>query len=230
MQRNLDEVLERIEKAAQRVGRDPDDVKLIAVSKTHPVKVLRAALAAGTAVFGENKVQEAESKIVEIGRDVAEWHLIGHLQSNKVRKAVQLFDVVQSLDSVELAKRLERICMEESREELTVFVQVDLAGEETKSGIAESDLPKLVEFLKTCKCLRFSGLMIVPPYFENPDDVRPYFRKLREMRDKLLSQNAFANGKGELSMGMSHDFEIAVEEGSTVVRVGTAIFGARSYV
>ena len=230
LQRNLDEVLERIEKAAQRVGRDPDDVKLIAVSKTHPIKVLRAALAAGTAVFGENKVQEAESKIVEIGRGVAEWHLIGHLQSNKVRKAVQLFDVVQSLDSVELAKRLERICMEESREELTVFVQVDLAGEETKSGIAESDLPKLVEFLKTCKCLRFSGLMIVPPYFENPDDVRPYFRKLREMRDKLLSQNAFANGKGELSMGMSHDFEIAVEEGSTVVRVGTAIFGARSYV
>jgi len=230
LQRNLDEVLERIEKAAQRVGRDPDDVKLIAVSKTHPVKVLRAALAAGTAVFGENKVQEAESKIVEIGRDVAEWHLIGHLQSNKVRKAVQLFDVVQSLDSVELAKRLERICIEESREELTVFVQVDLAGEETKSGIAESDLPKLVEFLKTCKCLRFSGLMIVPPYFENPDDVRPYFRKLREMRDKLLSQNAFANGKGELSMGMSHDFEIAVEEGATVVRVGTAIFGARSYV
>jgi len=230
LQRNLDEVLERIEKAAQRVGRDPDDVKLIAVSKTHPVKVLRAALVAGTAVFGENKVQEAESKIVEIGRDVAEWHLIGHLQSNKVRKAVQLFDVVQSLDSVELAKRLERICIEESREELTVFVQVDLAGEETKSGIAESDLPKLVEFLKTCKCLRFSGLMIVPPYFENPDDVRPYFRKLREMRDKLLSQNAFANGEGELSMGMSHDFEIAVEEGSTVVRVGTAIFGARSYV
>jgi len=230
LQRNLDEVLERIEKAAQRVGRDPDDVKLIAVSKTHPIKVLRAALAAGTAVFGENKVQEAESKIVEIGRGVAEWHLIGHLQSNKVRKAVQLFDVVQSLDSVELAKRLERICIEESREELTVFVQVDLAGEETKSGIAESDLPKLVEFLKTCKCLRFSGLMIVPPYFENPDDVRPYFRKLREMRDKLLSQNAFANGEGELSMGMSHDFEIAVEEGATVVRVGTAIFGARSYV
>jgi pyridoxal phosphate enzyme (YggS family) len=230
LQRNLDEVLERIEKAAQRVGRDPDDVKLIAVSKTHPIKVLRAALAAGTAVFGENKVQEAESKIVEIGRGVAEWHLIGHLQSNKVRKAVQLFDVVQSLDSVELAKRLERICMEESREELTVFVQVDLAGEETKSGIAESDLPKLVEFLKTCRCLRFSGLMIVPPYFENPDGVRPYFRKLREMRDKLLSQNAFTNGKGELSMGMSHDFEIAVEEGSTVVRVGTAIFGARSYV
>jgi len=230
LQRNLDEVLERIEKAAQRVGRDPDDVKLIAVSKTHPIKVLRAALAAGTAVFGENKVQEAESKIVEIGRGVAEWHLIGHLQSNKVRKAVQLFDVVQSLDSVELAKRLERICMEESREELTVFVQVDLAGEETKSGIAESDLPKLVEFLKTCRCLRFSGLMIVPPYFENPDGVRPYFRKLREMRDKLLSQNAFTNGKGELSMGMSHDFEIAVEEGATVVRVGTAIFGARSYV
>lgn len=227
LRKNLDEVLERIEKATRRAGRRPDDVKLVAVSKTHPPKVLREALAAGITVFGENKVQEAEAKIVEIGRDAAEWHLIGHLQSNKARKAVQLFDVIQSIDSVELAKRLERICIEEERAELPIFVQVDLAGEETKSGISERDLSELVESLTACDRLKFNGLMIVPPYFENTDDVRPFFRRLREIRDGLLSQNAFANDKGELSMGMSHDFEVAIEEGATVVRVGTAIFGER---
>ncbi|HTK39179.1 MAG TPA: YggS family pyridoxal phosphate-dependent enzyme [Pyrinomonadaceae bacterium] len=227
MRKNLDEVLGRIEKAAQRAGRSSNDIELVAVSKTHPAEVLRAASAAGVTVFGENKVQEGEAKIVEIGRDAAEWHLIGHLQSNKARKAVQLFDVIQSLDSVELAKRLERNCIEDARTELPVFVQIDLAGEATKSGIAENDLPNLVECLKTCKCLKFHGLMTVPPYFEDPDDVRPYFRKLREIRDKLLSRNAFTNGRGELSMGMSHDFEVAIEEGATVVRVGTAIFGDR---
>lgn len=228
MRKNLDEVLERVEKATHRAGRRPDDVKLVAVSKTQPAEVLREALAVGVTVFGENKVQEAEAKIVEIGRNSAEWHLIGHLQSNKVRRAVQLFDVIQSVDSIELAKRLERICIEEERAELPIFVQVDLAGEETKSGISERDLSELVESLTACNRLKFNGLMIVPPYFENTEDARPFFRRLREIRDSLLSQNAFAKGKGELSMGMSHDFEVAIEEGATVVRVGTAIFGARS--
>ena len=229
LRKNLDEDLERVEKATHRAGRRPDDVKLVAVSKTQPAEVLREALAVGVTVFGENRVQEAEAKIVEIGRNSAEWHLIWHLQSNKVRRAVQLFDVIQSVDSVELAGRLERICIEEERAELPIFVQVDLAGEETKSGISERDLSELVESLTACNRLKFNGLMIVPPYFENTDDVRPFFRRLREIRDNLLSQNAFANGKGELSMGMSHDFEVAIEEGATVVRVGTAIFGARSY-
>ena len=229
LRKNLDEVLERIEKVTRRAGRRPDDVKLVAVSKTQPAEVLREALTVGVTVFGENKVQEAEAKIVEIGRNAAEWHLIGHLQSNKARRAVQLFDVIQSVDSVELAKRLERICIEEERAELPIFVQVDLAGEETKSGISERDLSELVESLTACNRLKFNGLMIVPPYFENTEDARPFFRRLREIRDSLLSQNAFAKGKGELSMGMSHDFEVAIEEGATVVRVGTAIFGARSY-
>ena len=229
LRKNLDEVLERVEKATHRAGRRPDDVKLVAVSKTQPAEVLREALAVGVTVFGENRVQEAEAKITEVGRDAAEWHMIGHLQSNKVRRAVQLFDVIQSVDSVELAGRLERICIEEERAELPIFVQVDLAGEETKSGISERDLSELVESLTACNRLKINGLMIVPPYFENTDDVRPFFRRLREIRDNLLSQNAFANGKGELSMGMSHDFEVAIEEGATVVRVGTAIFGARSY-
>ncbi|MBK7391901.1 MAG: YggS family pyridoxal phosphate-dependent enzyme [Chloracidobacterium sp.] len=217
---NLRDIRQRIAEAAERSGRDPSEIKLIAVSKTHPASMLREAMAAGVTVFGENKVQEGEGKIVELGRDVAEWHLIGHLQSNKARKAVQLFDVIHSVDSVELAERLERICIDEGREELPVFVQVDLAGEQTKSGIPESDLPRLIAYLKTCKCLRFNGLMLLPPFFDDPEATRPYFKRLRALRDEHIPG-------GELSMGMSHDFEVAIEEGATIVRVGTAIFGMR---
>lgn len=217
---NLAAIRERISRAAARCGRDPADVKLVAVSKTHPASVLREAIAAGMTVFGENKVQEGESKIIEIGRDAAEWHLIGHLQSNKARKAVQLFDVIHSIDSIELAERLERICDEEGREHLPVLIQVDLAGEETKSGIPESDLASLIGCLKECKHLRLSGLMVLPPYFDEPEATRPFFKRLRAIRDEVLPG-------GELSMGMSHDFEVAIEEGATIVRVGTAIFGER---
>lgn len=229
LRENLAKVKKKIETAAERVGRTPDEIKLIAVSKTHPAEVLREAIAAGANVFGENKVQEAESKILELGRENLEWHLIGHLQSNKARRSVQLFDVIHTLDSIELAQRLERICKEENRENLQVLVQVDLADEATKSGISKKDLPYLIEFLQTCKRLKFSGLMIIPPFFEEIEKVRPFFRRLREIRDELLKQNAFANDKGELSMGMSHDFETAIEEGATLIRVGTAIFGERSY-
>jgi len=224
---NLSAVRDRIERAAHKALRDPAEIKLVAVSKTHPAEVLRNAIAAGATVFGENKVQEAEPKIADIGREGVEWHLIGHLQSNKARKAVQLFDVIHSLDSLELARRLERLCIEEDRGSLPVFAQVDLAGEETKSGVSENDLPELVEFLMSCQCLKFDGLMTLPPFFDDAEDARPYFMRLRELRDGLLLESAFANGKGELSMGMSHDFEVAIEEGSTVVRVGTAIFGER---
>ncbi len=224
---NLASILDRIGQAAKRSGRGSDEIKLVAVSKTHPSDILREAIAAGANALGENKVQEAEIKIGEIGRESAEWHLIGHLQSNKARKAVQLFDVIHSVDSHELAERLERICLEEGRTALSIFVHVDLAGEATKSGIAENDMASLTAYLKDCKCLKFDGLMILPPYFENAEDSRPFFHRLRKIRDRLASQNAFSNGKGELSMGMSHDFEIAIEEGATVVRVGTAIFGER---
>ena len=224
---NLAAVRSRIADAAKRAGRNVDDIKLVAVSKTHPAEILREAIAAGANIFGENKVQEAEGKIAEIGRSAAEWHFIGRLQSNKARKAVQLFDVIHSVDSLELAERLERICIEEGQEDLSVYAHLDLAGEATKSGMAESDLPSLAEYLKECKCLKFDGLMILPPYFDNAEDARPYFIRLREIRDELVSQNAFVTGKGELSMGMSHDFEIAIEEGATIVRVGTAIFGER---
>lgn len=228
IRQNLAAVRARIADAAGCAGRDPADIKLVAVSKTHPVPVLLDAIAAGASVLGENKVQEAEAKIAEIGRNAAEWHLIGHLQSNKARKAVQLFDVIHSVDSLELAQRLERICFEEGRGELSVFVHVDLAGEATKSGIDVAGLPELVGYLTTCERLRFDGLMILPPYFDDPEATRPYFDQLRRIRDKLALDGSFAGGgRGELSMGMSHDFEVAIEEGSTVVRVGTAIFGER---
>ena len=220
LSQNLESVQQRIETAAAHAERDADEIKLIAVSKTHPAEVLREAIDTGISVFGENKVQEAERKILEIGRDGVEWHLIGHLQSNKARKAVQLFDVIHSIDSIELAERLERICIEEGREELTVLIQVDLAGEETKSGISESELTGLIDYIKTCERVRWIGLMVLPPYFDDPDATRPYFKKLKELRDRVIPG-------GELSMGMSHDFEVAIEEGATIVRIGTAIFGER---
>ena len=217
---NLAAVNERIRRAAAKVGRDANEVKLVAVSKMHGIEVLQAANDAGVSVFGENKVQEADGKIEVLGRENLEWHLIGHLQSNKARKAVQLFDVIHTLDSVELAERLERICVEENRASLKVLVQVDLANEQTKNGIKENELPRMFEFLKTCERLKFDGLMIIPPYFDDVELVRPYFKRLREIRDEVLPN-------GELSMGMSHDFETAIEEGATLIRVGTAIFGAR---
>jgi pyridoxal phosphate enzyme (YggS family) len=218
----LGAVKKQIETAARKAGRDSGEITLIAVSKTHPVSVVREAIAAGAVVLGENKVQEAEEKITEIGRARAEWHLIGHLQSNKARKAARLFDVIHTLDSAELAARLERICIEENVSRLSVFAQVDLAGETTKAGIGEKDLPKLIEFLHDCPHLKLEGLMTLPPFFEDVERVRPFFRKLRWLRDELLPA-------GKLSMGMSHDFAAAIEEGATHVRVGTAIFGERNY-
>lgn len=220
LEQNLRSLRERIAAAAERAGREADEVKLVAVSKTHPAEKVREAIDAGQTIFGENKVQEAESKIDELRDRAIEWHLIGHLQSNKARKAVNLFDVIQSVDSIELAQRLERICDEEGREDLSVLVQVDLVGEETKSGISEAELPKLIDHLKACEHLKLKGLMILPPYFDDPEATRPYFKRLREIRDRLVPG-------GELSMGMSHDFEVAIEEGATIVRVGTAIFGER---
>jgi len=228
LRENIANVRERIRSAAVRADRDPADVKLVAVTKTHPASVLQAALDGGLTVFGENKVQEAEGKINELGRSAAEWHLIGHLQSNKARKAVQLFDVIHSVDSIELAERLERICEEEARDQMPVLVQVDLAHEETKSGIDVRDLPGLAEYFKQCRRLRFDGLMVLPPFFNELEATRPYFKQLSELRDEMREHGAFASGKGELSMGMSHDFEVAIEEGATIVRVGTAIFGERS--
>ncbi|HEX8845759.1 MAG TPA: YggS family pyridoxal phosphate-dependent enzyme [Pyrinomonadaceae bacterium] len=227
LRERLEGVRRRIEASARGAGRDPLEIKLIAVSKTHPPDVLRRALEAGATDFGENRVQEAEAKIPEVGREAARWHLIGHLQANKARRAVALFDVIHTLDSEALAHRLNRLCAEVGRATLNVLIQVDLGGEETKSGAGEEDLEGLVAAVAECERLRLIGLMTLPPYFDDAELVRPYFRRLRELRDALKERQAFGTGPGELSMGMSHDYRIAIEEGATMVRIGTAIFGER---
>jgi len=210
----------RIEAAAVRCGRSPQDVTLVAISKTHPASVVKSAIELGVTDLGENRIQEAEPKIIEVGGTRARWHLVGHLQANKARRAVQLFDVIHSLDSLELARRLDRLCGEEGRENLPVLVQVDLGHEETKSGIDEAKLPDLVAGLAGLSRVQLIGLMTLPPFFDDPEEARPFFRRLRELRDKWAPN-------GELSMGMTNDFEVAIEEGATMVRVGTAIFGQR---
>jgi PLP dependent protein len=227
LRERLEEVRRRIEACARLTGRDPAEITLVAVSKTHPPDVLRRAVEAGVRDLGENRVQEAEAKIAELGRKPMRWHLIGHLQANKARRAVALFDCIHSLDTVSLARRLDRLCREEGRDELPVLVQVDLAGEETKSGASEDDLPELVSAITACERLRLIGLMTLPPFFEEVERARPYFRRLRELRDAFASRLNFGVGRGELSMGMSHDYEVAIEEGATMVRIGTAIFGER---
>jgi pyridoxal phosphate enzyme (YggS family) len=217
----------RIGAAAKNCGRDPAEVRLIAISKTHPASAIKRVIEFGALDIGENRVQEAEGKISEIGRDAARWHLVGHLQANKARRAVNLFDYIHSLDSLDLAHRLDRLCQEEGREKLAVLVQVDLGHEETKSGVDESELTHLVEGIGPLERLELTGLMTLPPFFDDPEQSRPYFRRLRQLRDELAARGAFGNGKGELSMGMTNDFEVAIEEGATMVRVGTAIFGER---
>ena len=217
----------RIEASKQLCGRDREEISLIAVTKTHPVETVRLALSLGLRDFGENRVQEAESKIESLSGSGARWHLIGHLQANKARRAVKLFDVIHSLDSVSLSLRLDRLCIEEGRTRLPVMIQLDLAGEETKSGVAESELQTVVNAVADCERLSLVGLMTLPPYFEDPERARPFFRRLRELRDTLRRQQQFGDSAGELSMGMTHDFEVAIEEGATMLRIGTAIFGQR---
>ena len=219
-------VRERIARAAERASRQPGEVTLVAVSKMHPEEAVRAAFAAGVRDFGENRVQEAEPKVAataDLAASGLRWHLVGHLQSNKVRRAAALFGVVQSLDSLELAERLARVGVETSRPVRTL-VQVDLAGEETKFGLPEAELLPTLEALRGKEGLRVEGLMVLPPLLD-PEEVRPFFRRLRALGERAAAAGLL-EGR-ELSMGMSHDFEAAVEEGATIVRVGTAIFGER---
>lgn len=223
----LAHVRARIAAAAERSGRKPDEVKLIAISKTHPASLVSKLIELGATDIGENRVQEAEEKINEVGREKARWHLVGHLQANKARRAVNLFDVIHSLDSIDLARRLDRLCVEEGRANLPALIQVDLGHEETKSGIEETELDQLIADLAPLSRLELIGLMTLPPFFENAEESRPFFRKLRELRDQLRTRGAFRDGTGELSMGMTHDCEVAIEEGATMVRIGTAIFGER---
>jgi pyridoxal phosphate enzyme (YggS family) len=217
----------QLDAAAQRCGRSPGEVKLIAISKTHPASAITELIELGATDIGENRVQEAEAKIAEVGRHNVRWHLVGHLQANKARRAINLFDVVHSLDSIDLAQRLDRLCQEKQRESLSVLIQVDLGHEETKSGVDEAALADLVETVRLLPRLELIGLMTLPPFFDDAEDSRPFFRRLRELRDELGSRGAFGDRQGELSMGMTHDFAVAIEEGATMVRIGTAIFGER---
>jgi hypothetical protein len=221
-------VRERIARAAERASRAPGEVRLVAVSKTHPAEAVRAAFAAGVRDFGENRVQEAEPKIaatVDLVASGLRWHLVGHLQSNKARRAGTLFEVVESVNSLDLALRLARVGVETGRA-VRALVQVDLAGEETKFGLPEAELLPTLEALRGKEGLRVEGLMLLPPWFEDPERTRPYFCRLRSLRDRAQAAGLL-EGR-ELSMGMSHDLEAAIEEGATIVRVGTAIFGERA--
>jgi pyridoxal phosphate enzyme (YggS family) len=208
----------RIDRACDRAGRPPADVTLIAVSKTHSASMIAAAYAAGLRDFGENRVQEALSKIERLrGEGVTpRWHLIGHLQTNKIRAAIEGFDILHSIDS----ERLARAISERAERPVAVLIEVNAGGEASKFGVAPEDAPKLAERIGALPDIDLRGLMTVAPQADDPEGVRPVFRKLREMRDAI--------GLPELSMGMTDDFEVAVEEGSTLVRVGRALFGARA--
>ena len=222
----LARVREQIARAAQRAGRSAQDITLIAVSKTFDPDLVQQAVDAGALDLGENRVQEAASKVGAVKAKNLRWHLIGHLQSNKAKQALLIFDVIQSVDSRELVERLDRLAGELERRP-TVLAQVDLTREPTKSGARESELPAIVEALDSANHLEFRGLMTLPPFFDSPELTRSYFRRLRVILEGLNRTRAAERRLTELSMGMSHDFEVAIEEGATMVRVGTAIFGAR---
>jgi pyridoxal phosphate enzyme (YggS family) len=222
----LSEIRARMADAAARAGRDPSTVRLIAVSKTFPVEAVRAAYDAGQRDFGENRVQEALQKI-EAGADMSiRWHLIGHLQSNKARKAAEHVALIHSIDSVDLLRRVDAAAAVVPRR-LQVLVQVDLADEATKHGAPPETLAQIFDAARTCTAAEVVGLMLLPPLAENPEDARPWFQRLRGERDRLLDRGVAPAMLRELSMGMSHDFSVAIEEGATMVRVGTAIFGKR---
>ncbi|MGE0863816.1 MAG: YggS family pyridoxal phosphate-dependent enzyme [Vicinamibacterales bacterium] len=224
----LAEVRSRIADAAGRAGRPPESVRLIAVSKTHPIDAVRAAADAGQLDFGENKVQEALQKIALSADTSLRWHLIGHLQSNKAKKAAAAVHSIHAIDSVELLKKIDQAAADASRT-LEVLVQVDLALEDTKFGAPVDRVPGIFAAAAECRSAALVGLMLLPPLAENPEDARPWFARLRALRDQLAEAGVPASRLRELSMGMSHDFAVAIEEGATMVRVGTAIFGARDY-
>jgi pyridoxal phosphate enzyme (YggS family) len=216
----------RIARAAGRARRDPSSIRLVAVSKTFPADAVRAAFDAGQIDFGENKVQEALDKMDRTADLTIRWHLVGHLQSNKAKKAGTRFDFIHSIDGPALLTKVDEAAAAGGRR-IDLLVQVDLAGEATKHGAREDELASIFETARGCRMARVVGLMLLPPAFEDAEQSRPYFRQLRGLRDRLLAQGVDGSMLNELSMGMSHDFEVAIEEGATLVRVGTAIFGSR---
>jgi len=229
---NLAQVRERLDAAAHRTGRRSEDIALMAVSKTFPTERIREAYAAGLRLFGENRVQEFAGKTDSL-RDLhgAAWHLIGHLQTNKAAKAVELFTAVDSVDSLRLAQKLNASAQQLGKK-LAVLIEINVGGEAAKSGVAPEsrELEDLLLAAPELEHLELAGLMTVPPFADDPREARPYFRKLRELRASIAARKLPAVVMSQLSMGMSHDFEVAIEEGSTCVRVGTAIFGERTKI
>jgi pyridoxal phosphate enzyme (YggS family) len=223
---NLTAVRGRLEQAARAAGRDPATVRLIAVSKTFPPDAVRAAADCGQLDFGENRVQEGLQKIRATADQQLRWHLIGHLQSNKAKKAVEGFDLIHSIDGVDLLRKVDdaAVALGKTPE---LLVQVDMAGEATKFGAPEDTVPAIFAAAESLQAARLVGLMLLPPFADNPEDVRSWFRRLRKLRDRLAGDGVPGTRLRELSMGMSHDFTVAIEEGATMVRIGTAIFGER---
>jgi pyridoxal phosphate enzyme (YggS family) len=222
---NLKTVIDRIASAAKRAGRDPASIMLVVVTKTVDVESIRQAVAAGASVLGENRVQEARGKIEKLG-NLARWHLIGRLQSNKAKYAVKLFDLIHSIDDLELARELDKQASKIGKVQ-DILIEVSVAGEAAKAGVAMQDVAALVREAAKLKNISIRGLMTIPPYSEDPENSRSFFRKLRELAVTINKENIPTVSMKELSMGMSGDFEVAVEEGATMVRVGTAIFGER---
>jgi pyridoxal phosphate enzyme (YggS family) len=226
---NIAAVRERLAAAARRAGRSPEEIALMAVSKTHPPERIREAHAAGLRLFGENRVQEFSGKAAALAALAeVEWHMIGHLQTNKAGRAAELFAAVDSVDSVKLAEKLDGAARALNNK-LSVLIEINVGGEAAKSGLAPDshELEELLLAAPQLEALEFRGLMTVPPLAADPSEARPYFRKLRELRDTISTRKLPAIGMNVLSMGMSHDFELAIEEGSTCVRLGSAIFGER---
>ncbi len=227
---NIATIREQIQRAATRAGRDARQIALMAVTKTHPPERIREAYVAGLRVFGENRVQEFSTKASTLSDlPAAEWHMIGHLQTNKAGKAAELFSSIDSIDSLKLAEKLNAAARALNKT-LQVLIEVNVGGEAAKSGVAldSPDLEELLEAAPRLESLRVEGLMTIPPFAEDPEEARLYFRKLRRLRDQIAARKLPAISMAVLSMGMSHDFEVAIEEGSTCVRIGTAIFGERT--
>lgn len=226
IEKNLETIRERVAAAARRANRDPRDIKLLAVSKKVPWERIKEAVACGQLLYGENYVQEARTKIPQLGQDLI-WHFIGHLQSNKIKPAVELFQVIQTVDRVKLAVSLNNHLAALSRS-MSVFIQINIGKEPRKAGVLPEKAEQLLRAVNELQYLRVAGLMAIPPFTADPGMARPYFRQMREMLADFMAKKLLGrHGQPELSMGMSHDFEAAIEEGATLVRVGTAIFGQR---
>ena len=224
---NLQRIRDSIAQTARACGRSPDEITLLAITKTFPVDAILRAIATGQYRFGENRVQEAEAKILALRTDSRlEWHLVGHLQSNKARRAAELFDVIHSLDSVKLAMRLNEAGLVRGKP-ISVLIEVKLGEEETKFGASGDEVRNIISAVRNYRGIRPDGLMTIPPYFEDPEQTRPFFEELRRLRDSLEREEPGCLGRRHLSMGMSHDFTVAIREGATIVRIGSAIFGER---